>query len=48
MRAFGSRILMSAMFGDPFVLLTTSSLSAFDYTSKSIFVHGKVGCWFVG
>ena len=34
MRAFGWRILMSPMFGDPFVLLTTSSLSAFDYNFK--------------
>jgi len=25
---------MSPMFGDPFVLLTTSSLSAFDYNFK--------------
>ena len=48
MRAFGSCILMSPMVGAPFISLTISSLSAFDYTSKSIFFHGKAGCWFVG
>ena len=41
MRAFGSRILMSPMFGDPSVVLTTSRLPGFDYTSEIIFPRAK-------